>query len=129
MNIFFNLICIILYILELSILCSFILKYYFYRPDYKNACIVSSVDRTLGFFLDPKRRGKDQRRYIRRGLDMKPDVESSDYPFDLLGEEGFRTMNPFVPIEMTNYSDGELDVMIDYFTDKRLDYVFNREQL
>ena len=60
---------------------------------------------------------------------MKPDVESSDYPFDLLGEEGFRTMNPFVPIEMTNYSDGELDVMIDYFTDKRLDYVFNREQL
>ena len=49
---------------------------------------------------------------------MKPELES-DYPFDLLGDEGWKTMNPFVPIETSNYTEGELDVMIDFYTDKK----------
>ena len=49
---------------------------------------------------------------------MKPELES-DYPFDLLGDEGWKTMNPFVPIKTTKYTEGELDVMIDFYTDKK----------
>ena len=43
-----------------------------------------------------------------------------DYPFVLLGNHGWQHMHPFIPIENTNYTPGEMDVMIDYYTDKRL---------
>lgn len=49
---------------------------------------------------------------------MVPYTESG-YPFDVLGEEGWVQMNPFVPIEIPSYSKEELDTMIDYYVDKK----------
>ena len=49
---------------------------------------------------------------------MVPDVRTN-YPFALLGEEGWDYMEPFVPIEVTEYSKSEMDVMIDYYVEKR----------
>ena len=43
----------------------------------------------------------------------------SDYPFDILGDEGWSHLNPFVPIEIPSYSKEELDTMIDYYVDKK----------
>ena len=80
--------------------------------------MVSTVDKTLDFHLGDKSYSRHKRRWLRLGADMKPELES-DYPFDLLGNEGWKTMNPFVPIETSNYTEGELDVLIDFYTDKK----------
>ena len=44
--------------------------YIFYRSDYKNACVVTSVDRSMGFYLDEKPHTYNQHRkqYVRRGM-------------------------------------------------------------
>ena len=44
---------------------------------------------------------------------MSPNF-SSHLPFNLLGEEGWRTFDPFVPVEVGNFTEAELDAMIDY---------------
>ena len=49
---------------------------------------------------------------------MVPDTRTN-YPFVLLGEEGWRIMDPFIPIEVTPYSKSEMDTMIDFYVDKR----------
>ena len=51
-------------------------------------------------------------------MEMRPDIEP-DYPFYHLGDHGWDKMHPFIPIETTKYTAGELDVMIDYYVDKR----------
>ena len=45
-------------------------------------------------------------------------VIKPNYPFALLGEEGWAFLEPFLPIEITPYSKSELDTMIDFYADK-----------
>ena len=55
--------------------------------------------------------------YIRMERQMVPNF-SSHLPFNMLGEEGWRTFDPFVPVEVGNYSEAELDAMIDYYIER-----------
>ena len=47
-----------------------------------------------------------------------PDTEP-DYPFYLLGEDGWSALDPFLPVKVPAFSDGEVDTMIDYYVAKR----------
>ena len=40
-----------------------------YRSDYKNACLVTSVDRSMGFYLDekPMKYNQNRKQHVRRG--------------------------------------------------------------
>ena len=49
---------------------------------------------------------------------MVPETDP-DYPFALLGNHGWDQIHPFVPIATNDYTEGELDAMIDYYADKR----------
>ena len=49
---------------------------------------------------------------------MKPEVVSYN-PFSLLSQEGWETLAPFVPIQVDRYTKSELDVMIDYYVERR----------
>ena len=49
---------------------------------------------------------------------MVPVLES-DLPFSLLSQEGWEALDPFVPVHVPAYSEGEADVMIDYLADKK----------
>ena len=49
---------------------------------------------------------------------MVPDTRSN-FPFALLGEEGWIQMDPFIPIEVPLYSKSEMDTMIDFYVAKR----------
>ena len=94
------------------------------RPDYKNSCVVSSVDHNLNMNLDrprtrPKPRHHHNHWWQRKSFQMGPDIDAVDYPFDLLGNHGWEHMHPFIPIETGNYDREEMDAMIDYYVDKR----------
>ena len=39
----------------------------------------------------------------------------SDHPVDLLGEEGFRMMDPHIPIMEGDFSSSEVDQLINYY--------------
>ena len=89
------------------------------KSDYKNSCVVSSVDRKLRLNMNRRVHGRSTKKYWNiNATDFKPNTVP-DYPFVLLGDHGWQHMHPFIPIETTNYTPGELDVMIDYYTDKR----------
>jgi len=82
--------------------------------DYKNAVIVTSVDKTARVIKqDP-----GHKYWETQEKDFKPDT-SSHLPFSLLGQEGWELMDPFIPIEVLPYSEAELDTMIDYYMEKR----------
>ena len=49
---------------------------------------------------------------------MVPDTRTN-YPFALLGEEGWEYLEPFIPIEVNSYSKSEMDTMIDFYVEKR----------
>jgi len=50
-------------------------------------------------------------------VQMRPETQSY-YPFALLGQEGWETMAPFVPIEVARYSKSEMDTVIDYHVER-----------
>jgi len=97
------------------------------KQDFKNSCVMASVDRVLRVKLERRPRGKSIRKYwnyhmfnglgFTGGRTVTPGMDP-DYPFVLLGNHGWQHMHPFIPIETTNYTPGEMDVMIDYYTDK-----------
>jgi len=43
----------------------------------------------------------------------------SDYPKDLLGDEGFHDLDPFVPIETVKYTEKEIMTCLDYYQDRQ----------
>ena len=89
-----------------------------FMNDYKNAVIVASA--CVGAKIYPVEDKPDpgHRWYISRERQMVPNPDSH-LPFNLLGEEGWRLFDPFVPIEVENYSESELDAMISYYIERR----------
>jgi len=85
-----------------------------FRADYKNSVVVGSA--CLGARLN-KRVDPGQRWWMSRELDMTPDTDSH-LPFALLGEEGWREFDPFLPVEVVPYSEGEMDAMISYYIER-----------
>jgi len=84
------------------------------KNDYKNAVVITTADKTAKLKLkDPPNRW-----WISRERDMKPDTESH-LPFALLGEGGWSHLEPFIPVEVNNYSEHELNSMIDYNIERR----------
>ena len=85
--------------------------------DYNNAVILTSA--CLGAKVHNPKAKPDpgQRWWISREREMVPDF-SSHLPFALLGEEGWRLMDPFVPVEVENFSEAEMDAMIDYYIER-----------
>ena len=86
----------------------------------KNTLLIATVDvgkhihdlgprgRRAYFAMGPEKRKKR----------MVPVLES-DLPFSLLSQEGWEALDPFVPVHVPAYSEGEADVMIDYLADKK----------
>lgn len=87
------------------------------RNDYKNAVIVTSACSGATIKDVHDKPPPAHRWYIRMERQMVPNF-SSHLPFNLLGEEGWRTFDPFVPVEVGNYSEAELDAMIDYYIER-----------
>jgi len=85
-----------------------------FQADYKNSVIVTSA--CLGATIEQKN-PPGQRWWISKEQDMTPDT-ASHLPFALLGEEGWRLMDPFIPIEVKPYTESELDAMISYYIEK-----------
>ncbi|XP_068086836.1 small ribosomal subunit protein mS29 [Anabrus simplex] len=67
------------------------------RPDWCNGAVVVSVDR----------------------IAVPNDRWESDLPVYQLGKEGFEHMDPFIPIQVTEYDNKEFDSCIDYYVDRR----------
>ena len=103
----------------------------YYSSDYKNAAIITSVDRNLQLKLHNKRVVKNQKIrkwWHEKAKRMVPDTDP-DFPFALLGNHGWDKLHPFVPIEVTNYNDGEMDAMIDFYVDKRSEFKLSNDEL
>ena len=92
----------------------------FVRAASKNTLLITSVD--LGKHIyEPGREGRNAHFALRpdkRMRSMKPILES-DLPFSLLSQEGWEAMDPFIPVHVPAYSEGEADVVIDYLADKK----------
>jgi len=81
--------------------------------DYSGAAVVTSVDARAMV----RRQLNWNRWWVERERAMTPDTDPT-LPFALLGEEGWRTMDPFLPIEVLPYSEAELDSAIDYYIER-----------
>jgi len=81
--------------------------------DYKNSVIVASA--CAGATV--KKTDPGARWWKSKQLEMKPDLDSH-LPFSLLGEEGWRLLDPFLPVEVEPYTESELDTMIDYYVER-----------
>lgn len=82
--------------------------------DYRNAVIVTSVDRTARIIkTDPANTW-----WRSMEMQMEPDT-SSHLPFALLGQKGWEVMEPFIPVEVKPYTEAELDNIIDYYIEKK----------
>ena len=86
----------------------------------KNTLLITTVDAGKHIY-EPGREG----RYANSSLTpdyrrrrMAPVLES-DQPFSLLSQGGWEAMDPFIPVHVPAYSEGEADVMIDYLADKK----------
>jgi len=88
------------------------------KNDFKNACLVASVDRNLQLDLTKRVYGENKKWWRALQQNMVPETDP-DYPFALLGNHGWDQLHPFVPIATNDYTEGELDAMIDYYADKR----------
>jgi len=73
-----------------------------------SVCKGAVVERTLG----------KTRWFLEREKDMRPDLADHSLPFQLLGEEGWRSLHPFVPVEVLPYSESELDSHIEYYVER-----------
>jgi len=80
--------------------------------DLPNSVVLGTVDITDETAL----RGHGHVQELKKR--MIPETQPH-YPFALLGQEGWEAMAPFLPVETGRYSASELDVMIDYYVDKR----------
>ena len=88
------------------------------KNDYKNACLVASVDRHLQLDLTKRAFGENKIWWRALQQEMIPETDP-DYPFALLGNHGWDQLHPFIPVSTQDYTEGELDAMIDYYADKR----------
>jgi len=84
-----------------------------FSNDYKNCVVVASACRGAKV----QRTHPGQTWFIPFQKDMKPDTDSH-LPFNLLGEEGWRLLDPFLPVEVTPYTEAELDSMISYYIER-----------
>ena len=66
-----------------------------FSNDYKNSVVVGSV--CLGARI--QRTAPGQRWWVFKERNMVPDMDSH-LPFALLGEEGWRKFDPFLPVEV-----------------------------
>jgi len=83
------------------------------RNDYSNAVVVVSADRTAKVEkMEPANKW-----WRAMEKDMKPDTRSH-LPFALFGDLGWELLNPFIPVEVENYTPSELDSAIDYSIEK-----------
>eukprot|EP00095_Tigriopus_kingsejongensis_P004265 maker-scaffold1103_size62544-snap-gene-0.14 protein:Tk04265 transcript:maker-scaffold1103_size62544-snap-gene-0.14-mRNA-1 annotation:"mitochondrial 28s ribosomal protein s29" len=82
------------------------------KNDGKNLAVFSSVDRTMVF-----EKTKHSHWWHLSEKDLRPKSATS-FPFTLLGKMGWEATHPFIPIEVSPYSPGEVDVMIDYYIEK-----------
>merc|ERR1711860_303083 len=95
-----------------------------------NIFVVSTVDPTTNQAGDKgknwfriartnkSRNKKSSNPWRERMWNMQPDFDYERSVFRTLGEHGVRELDPFVPIEVPKLTDGEMDVMIDYFVSK-----------
>ena len=88
-----------------------------FMNDYNNAIILTSACYGAKVHRPKEKPDPGQRWWISKEREMVPDF-SSHLPFSLLGEEGWRLLDPFVPVEVENYSEAELDAMIDYYIER-----------
>jgi len=84
-----------------------------FSNDYKNSVIVASV--CTGATV--KKTDPEITWWKSKQLLMKPDLDSH-LPFSLLGEEGWRLFDPFLPVEVEAFTESELDSMIDYYIER-----------
>ena len=85
---------------------------------------MASVDRNLQLDLTKRVYGENKKWWRALQQNMVPETDP-DYPFALLGNHGWDQLHPFVPIATNDYTEGELDAMIDYYADKRYIIVLN----
>ena len=90
------------------------------KSDFKNACVLASVDRRYQLDLTKRAQGEEKKWWRALNHEMVPNTDP-DYPFALLGNHGWDKLHPFIPISTQNYTEGEIDAMIDYYADKRLE--------
>jgi len=84
-----------------------------FSADYKNSVVVASVCPGARVMkTDPANTW-----FRAQEMDMVPDP-ASHLPFSLLGEEGWRKFDPFLPVEVVGYSEAELDAMISYYVER-----------
>ena len=88
------------------------------KSDFKNACLLASVDRRYQLDLTKRAVGEEKKWWRALNREMIPETDP-DYPFALLGNHGWDKLHPFIPISTHNYTDGEIDTMIDFYVDKR----------
>lgn len=88
-----------------------------FRKDSRNQILFASVDKSL-VLKEMHERVKGRQWWYPQQKNMVPS-EKSCFPFTLLGKEGWDAMHPFVPIELPEFTESELDTMIDFYMDKR----------
>ncbi|KAI2797757.1 28S ribosomal protein S29, mitochondrial [Blomia tropicalis] len=95
----------------------------FFTQKWHNGVIVTSVDKKLvvPYRLLPIHGPKQVKPRLRTYKHWGPfDVDHlSDYPKDLLTDEGFHHFDPFVPIEVGRYSEKEILTCLDYYEDRK----------
>jgi len=84
-----------------------------FSADYKNSVVVTSV--CPGARLMKTEPANTW--WQAQEKDMVPDP-ASHLPFSLLGEEGWRKFDPFLPVEVVGYTEAELDAMISYYIER-----------
>ncbi|XP_017494067.1 PREDICTED: 28S ribosomal protein S29, mitochondrial-like [Rhagoletis zephyria] len=94
-----------------------------FKKDWQNGAVVASVCKKLvvPYRIFPihglKNRRERERVYKHWGPFNVDHI--SDYPRDLLTDEGFHDFDPFVPIEVEKYSDKEMVTCLEYYQDRR----------
>lgn len=87
------------------------------KNDYTGGAVVTSVDTRVMVKEDQAEVRGRNRWWTKMEKNMIPDTQSH-LPFALLGEEGWRTMDPFLPVEVLPYSESELDSAISYYIER-----------
>jgi len=88
-----------------------------FKNDYKNAVIITSACLGAHIHHIDEKPPPGHRWYLHMEQSMVPN-SISHLPFNLLREEGWRLFDPFVPVEVENFSESELDAMISYYIER-----------
>lgn len=83
------------------------------KGDYPNAVVLTTVDEKDETYLRKMTAFK-----FDRIKSMRPELQAHT-PFALLRQEGWELLNPFVPVQIGRYTKSEMDVMIDYYLDRK----------